>query len=125
MNTRYLLLSIDHDQLSRTISRFLYQKEHMEVSRLMSIDGDIHIHGRVRGSYARQWIGLDKRITIRLHRHEQHHTHVYVNRPVWKDKAMVLAVSLCGLWPLAVPALWGLLDQLLLLRHIRQFLAKQ
>jgi hypothetical protein len=76
--------------------------------------------------YAHQALGLDRALTVRLVTTGDM-LEVHIGDAVWIDKAVVGAVSVVVLWPLAVTASWGAYKQrqlqLLIQRNVEGFLA--
>lgn len=122
MKTCYVSSTSDLRDISQEIALYLWQHESMETDRFLLPDGEYRVQGQVRCSSLRRLIGWDKRIVIRLLPGEEQGHVALLDTPIWKDKAVVLAVSLFGLWPLSVMALWGMVDQLLLFYRLQHLL---
>lgn len=108
--------------ISKEIALYLWQHENMETDRFLLPDGEYRVQGQVRWSTLRRLVGWDKRIVVRLRPSEEQGLIVTLDAPAWKDKSIVLAVSLFGLWPLSIMVLWGIADQLLLFYRLQHLL---
>ena len=94
------------------IDDYLQQSENMKTRLARLAGGGYMLHARVRGGSQRRWVGLDKTITIMLRRAGDGCISVEISGLKWRDKAIVMAVSLLVLWQLMLPALWGLYEQM-------------
>ena len=122
MKTCYVSSTSNLRDISKEIAQYLWQHESMETDRFLLPDGEYRVQGQVRCSSLRRLIGWDKRIVIRLLPGEEQGHVVALDTSIWKDKAVVLVVSLFGLWPLSIMVLWGIADQLLLIYRLQHLL---
>ena len=122
MKTRYIDSTSNLRDISKKIAQYLWQHENMETDRFLLPDGEYRVQGQVRCNTLRRLIGCDKRIVVRLRPSEEQGLIVTLDAPAWKDKSVVLAVSLFGLWPLSIMVLWGIADQLLLIYRLQHLL---
>ncbi len=108
--------------ISKEISQYLWLHEGMETDRFLLPNGEYRVQGQVRGRPLRRLIGWNKRVVVRLRSDDHPGYIVTLDAPTWKDKAVVLAVSLFRLWPLSVMALFGIADQFMLFYRLQQLL---
>ena len=92
------------------VQNFLVNSENMETQVLESADGSTIIQGRVSGGKWKQWIGMDKAISVKMWERNGILT-VEVGEAKWVDKGAVMAVSMVVLWPLAVTSGIGIYHQ--------------
>ena len=119
------LLRVDYMETSRSLReiskqtvQYLWLHEHMEMDRFVTPEGEYIVQGRVKHARIRRWFGLDKRVQIKW-KQEDGSCFFSVGSAAIMDKIWVIGVSFFGLWPLLFVALFGLADQLLLLRRLR------
>lgn len=102
------------------MNAYLQRYENMKTCVARLSGGGYVLHARVRGGSQRRWIGLDKTVTIILRPSGTGCARVEITGLKWRDKAVVLLVSLFALWQLAVPALWGLYEQMRLPARLKK-----
>lgn len=90
------------------ITRFL-RNEKMEVQTLGTAGCRI-VQARVRKSGAKKLLGMDKAVEIRLNQEGQRLI-VEMGNAKWADKAVVMAVSMFVMWPLAITSGVGIYKQ--------------
>lgn len=121
MRVSHMETSLSLREMSKLTAQHLWLYEHMETDRFMTSEGVYIVQGRVKHGRIRRWFGLDKRVRIQW-KQEDGFFSFSVDSPVIMDKIWVIGVSLFGLWPLLFIALFGLADQLLLLRRLRRMI---
>lgn len=77
---------------------------------LESEDGVTVVQGRISGGKWKQWVGMDKAISIKLSARDGILT-AEVGEAKWIDKGAIMAVSMFVLWPLAVTSGIGMYKQ--------------
>lgn len=122
MKTCYVSSTSSLRDISKEIALYLWQHESMETDRFLLPDGEYRIQGQVRCRTLRRLMGWDKRVVVRLRPDQNRRNIAILDAPIWKGKAIVLAVSLLGLWPLSVMVLWGIADQFLLYYRLQHLL---
>nr|MBQ8245187.1 hypothetical protein [Oscillospiraceae bacterium] len=90
------------------VTRFLYSNK-MEVQTLGHSECKV-IQARVRKAGAKKLLGMDKAIEVRLSLEEQRLV-VEMGNAKWADKAVVMAVSMFVMWPLAITSGVGIYKQ--------------
>ena len=68
------------------------------------------VQGRVKGGKAKQWIGMDKAITVKLSDQNALLT-IEIGESKWVDKGVAMTVSMFVLWPLAITSAIGMAKQ--------------
>lgn len=92
------------------IQNYLVNSENMETQVLGSSDGATIIQGRASGGKWKQWIGMDKAISVKLWE-TNGILSVEVGESKWIDKGAVMAVSMFVLWPLTITSGIGMYKQ--------------
>lgn len=92
------------------VRNYLTNSENMETQVLESEAGDIVVQGRITGGKWKQWIGMDKAISVKLSAREGILT-VEIGEAKWIDKGAMMTVSMFVLWPLAVTSGIGMYKQ--------------
>ena len=100
--------------IAEAVANFLSTRENMETQVFVpDTNGSLCVvQGRVRGGGIKQFLGLDKAITVRLTvLQNKQAVNVEIGEAKWGDKAAVLAVSMFVLWPLAITSAFGIYQQ--------------
>ena len=108
--------------ITKHITQYLWQHEHMETDRLLLPNGEYVIQGQVCSNKIKKYFGLDKRIMVTFRTEGKHRYSVWVDHPSLKDKLSMMSVSFICLWPLFFTTLYGLLDQYALWGRLQHFL---
>lgn len=90
------------------VTRFLHNNK-MEVQTLGHSECKV-IQARVRKAGAKKLLGMDKAIEVRLSLEGQRLV-VEMGNAKWADKAVVMAVSMFVMWPLAITSGVGIYKQ--------------
>ena len=91
---------------------FLKNKEKMETQKLGTEDGTMIIQARVHNGKIKQWVGLDKAITVKLVPLGRDAISMEVGEGEWLKKSMAMGVgTFVFAWPLAVTAVVGMTKQ--------------
>jgi len=111
MTKEIVTLGMDRDimGLAQAVSAHLIGNEKMEAQVLTSGDNYV-VQGRIT-SGLRKLVGMDKAITVKLSPAGENTVAVEIGEGRWLDKAGVAVVSWFVLWPLAVTALVGTVQQ--------------
>lgn len=96
------------DELVDLVTRFL-QNNKMEVQTLGHAECKV-IQARVRKAGAKKLLGMDKAVEVRLTQEGQRLV-VEMGNAKWADKAVVMAVSMFVMWPLAITSGVGIYKQ--------------
>lgn len=96
------------EEIEKLVTRFLHN-EKMEVQTLGHHECKV-IQARVRKSGAKKLLGMDKAVEIRLTQEGQRLI-VEMGNAKWADKAVVMAVSMFVMWPLAITSGVGIYKQ--------------
>ena len=106
------------DEMMNFMESYLCNAENMEVQRVDMEDTNISLlQARVRGGGIRQFVGMDKAVTIRFTETGSLLT-VDVGEAKWTDKAAVMTISMFVLWPLTVTSGVGIYKQKRLISNI-------
>jgi hypothetical protein len=97
--------------IAAAVNSFLSYAENMETQLLSLEGGDVMIQARARGGTWKQWVGMDKAITIKINKLVENQVAVDIGSAKWTDKAGVMALSMLVLWPLAVTSGIGIYNQ--------------
>ncbi len=97
--------------LSTTVNNFLSLAKNMETQVLNLEGGNVIIQARDRGGTLKQWVGMDKAITVKIDKVDNEKVLVDIGNAKWTDKAGVMAVSMVVLWPLAITSGVGMYRQ--------------
>lgn len=100
------------DGVIQRIEEFLINSESMETQRIMSQnDSYTTLQARARGGKLKQFVGMDKAITIRFIKDGSNSVTLEIGEAKWADKGAAMAVSMFVLWPLAVTSGIGIYQQ--------------
>ena len=102
-------------ELAQMIVNFLSESENMETQVLVpDPNGSLCVvQGRARNGGFKQFLGLDKAITVRLNVIQGGQAvNVEIGEAKWGDKAAVMAIGLFVIaWPLAITSAIGMYQQ--------------
>lgn len=104
-----------------TIRNFLSISKNMQV-QLISEEGRIVLQARDKGGKWKQFLGMDKAISIKMQQVDENHIRVAIGEAKWADKIGAMAVSMVILWPLTVTSGIGMYIQGKLPKEIRKAL---
>jgi len=111
MKTTYYLNNRNTRDISMTVRNYLEINEKMETQELVNSDGSIVVQARVRGGKYKQWIGLDKAVTVIITDVNNTYANVEIGSGKWIDKGIVMTISMFILWPLTVTSGVGMYMQ--------------
>lgn len=106
------------------LAAFLENEENMDTQTLCLENGTVIVQARVRGGMWRQWVGLDKCITVRLSQFQGGVLGVEIGDAKWIDKGLAIGVSFFLLFPLVFTAGFGWYQQSRLPESIQDCLYK-
>ena len=96
---------------AQTVEKYLSGTKKMETQLLTMSDGTLVVQGRGRHDMVKQFIGLNKAITVRLSALQGQSFQMEVGNGEWLKKSLVMAVSMVVLWPLFVTSAVGIVTQ--------------
>ena len=106
------------ERLIAHVTNYLERSETMQTQQIESEDGNFTIvQARVRGGSFKQFVGMDKVVTLRFVRGAGV-VNVEVGETKWIDKTLVGTLSMFVLWPLAVTTIFGVYKQKKLITNI-------
>ena len=97
--------------IATAVNSFLTYSENMETQIINLEGGDVMIQARARGGSWKQWVGMDKAITVKLNKLGTDQVAVDIGSAKWTDKAGVMAISMFILWPLTITSGIGMYKQ--------------
>lgn len=97
--------------IATAVNSFLTYSENMETQIINLEGGDVMIQARARGGSWKQWVGMDKAITVKINKFGGDQVAVDIGSAKWTDKAGVMAVSMFILWPLTITSGIGMYKQ--------------
>ncbi len=97
--------------LTDAIDTYLKLSKEMDTQVLRLEGGSVIIQARDKGGTWKQWIGMDKAITVKIERVTEDKIMVDIGNAKWADKAGAMAVSLVILWPLTITSGIGIYQQ--------------
>jgi len=111
MKKEMVVLGLGRDimGLAQAVSAHLTGTEKMEAQILTSGDAVV-VQGRCTGTF-RKLVGMDKAITVKITQVKKSVVTVEIGEGKWIDKAGAAFVSWFVLWPLAVTAIVGSVQQ--------------
>ena len=119
MNTMYRLTNqTTLSDIANVVDRHLTINEAMETQVMPLEDGKYVIQGRVRSGKFKQFIGMDRAVTVKLTPVETENFYVEIGEGKWVDKALTATVSMFVLWPLLVTSSVGAYKQKKLPKNI-------
>lgn len=100
------------DDLIWQVESFLQSKENMICQRILCENSNYTVlQAKLRGGKIKQFIGMDKALTVRFICLEGRKLAIEMGEAKWGDKGAVMVVSMFVLWPLAITAGVGIYRQ--------------
>ena len=124
MTTTYNLNGKTTQDIAMIVRNYLEMNEGMESQSFFTADGGAVIQARARGGAFKQFVGLDKAITVKISPISDTHISVDIGEGKWTDKGVVMTVSMFVLWPLAVTSGIGMYKQSQLPKKINSIIAQ-
>lgn len=108
------------NDLIRCVEVFLRSKEHMEIQYVLCSDSNYTVlQARSKHGNIKQFIGMDKALTIRFVSSNQENIIIEFGEAKWADKGAVMLVSMFVLWPLTITSGVGMYHQGILPQKIK------
>lgn len=101
----------DVQGMAAAVNSFLTYSENMETQIINLEGGDVMIQARARGGSWKQWVGMDKAITVKINKFGGQQVSVDIGSAKWTDKAGIMALSMLVLWPLTITSGIGMYKQ--------------
>ena len=111
MTTTYNLNGRKVEEIAAAVRNFLESSENMETQCFITNEGTAVLQAKARGGAIKQFVGLDRAITVRITPVSETHITVDIGEGKWVDKGIVMTVSWFVLWPLAVTSTVGMMRQ--------------
>ena len=111
MTTTYNLNGRKVEEIAAAVRNYLESSENMETQCFITNEGAAVLQAKARGGAIKQFVGLDRAITVRITPVSETHITVDIGEGKWVDKGIALTVSWFVLWPLAVTSGVGLYKQ--------------
>ena len=124
MTTTYNLNGKTTQDIAMIVRNYLEMNESMESQSLMTAEGGAVIQARARGGALKQFVGLDRAITVKITPISETHISVDIGEGKWVDKGIAMTVSWFVLWPLAVTSGIGMYKQSQLPKKINTVIAQ-
>lgn len=108
-------------ELSDHINKFLTETKKMDTQVLKLVDGNVIIQARTKNGKIKQFVGLDKAVTVIIYDTKNDVIDVQIGEGKWLDKGLTLTASFFTIWPLAVFSAIGIYQQVTLnneLNHV-------
>ena len=90
---------------------YLESAENMNTQCFFTNDGCAIVQGKLRGGSVKQFMGLDRAITVRITPVGEGLASIDIGEGKWTDKGIAMTVSWFVLWPLAVTSGIGMYKQ--------------
>lgn len=110
--------------VANAMAHYLTDTQKMESQILTANDGALLVQARGRHDGVKQWIGMDKAITVKLTALQGKAFQVEIGHGQWLKKSLVMSVSMVVLWPLFVTSGIGIVKQSQLPGQIEQALQR-
>ena len=104
------------------VTKFLRLSKNMDTQILTTGNGRM-IQARTKGGKFKQFIGLDKALTVKINSMNSNELEIEIGEGKWVDKGVVLTVSMFVLWPLAVTSGVGIVQQIALQKQVEKEIA--
>jgi len=124
MTTTYNLNGKTTQDIAMIVRNYLEMNEGMESQTFATAEGGAVIQARSRGGAIKQFVGLDKAITVKINPISETHVSVDIGEGKWVDKGIAMTVSWFVLWPLAVTSGIGMYKQSQLPKKINSVIAQ-
>ena len=111
MTTTYNLNGRKVEEIAAAVRNFLESSENMVTQCFITNEGAAVLQAKARGGAIKQFVGLDRAITVRITPVSETHITVDIGEGKWVDKGIVMTVSWFVLWPLAVTSTVGMMRQ--------------
>ena len=110
--------------VANALEHYLSDIQKMECQTLTAKDGALLVQARGRHDGAKQFVGLDKAITVRLSPLQGKAFQAEIGQGQWLKKSLVMSLSMVILWPLFITSGIGIVKQSQLPGQIEQALQR-
>ena len=110
--------------VANAMEHYLTDSQNMECQTLTANDGTLLVQGRGHHDGVKQWIGMDKAITVKLTALQGKAFQAEIGHGQWLKKSLVMSVSMVVLWPLFITSGIGIVKQSQLPGQIEQALQR-
>ena len=99
------------DGLANAVNNLLSITKGMD-TQVINLEGDnMMLQARDKGGKWKQWIGMDKAITVKFEKADADRVSVNIGESKWADKVGIMALSMIILWPLTITSGIGMYIQ--------------
>jgi len=124
MKTTYCLNNRSYQDVAYIVKNYLEISENMDTQIFAADNGTMVVQARSRGGKYKQWVGLDKAITVTVTNVNDAFANVEIGSGKWVDKGIAMTVSMFVLWPLTVTSGIGMYKQAKLPAKINDAISK-
>lgn len=97
--------------LANAVNNLLSMTKGMDTQIINLEGGNIMLQARDKAGKWKQWIGMDKAITVKLEKIDAERVCVNIGESKWVDKVGIMALSMIILWPLTITSGIGMYIQ--------------
>lgn len=97
--------------MTQAIEKLLKDRKNMQTQVVTMDSGSTIVQARINNGKFKQWVGLDKAITVRMDPLNERNVIVDIGQAKWGDKTTVMIISMFVLWPLSVTSGIGFFQQ--------------
>ncbi len=111
-------------ELTNQIYNFLSDTKKMDTQVLKLVDGNVIIQARTENGNLKQFVGLDKAVTVKIIDNKNETLEVHIGEGKWLDKGLTLTASFFTVWPLAVCSGIGMYQQATLYNELNHVIVE-
>lgn len=97
--------------LANVVNILLSISKGMDTQMINLDGGNMMLQARDKGGKWKQWIGMDKAITVKFEKVDADRVSVNIGEAKWTDKVGIMALSMIVLWPLTITSGIGMYMQ--------------
>lgn len=97
--------------LANVVNNLLSISKGMDTQIINLEGGNVMLQARDKAGMWKQWIGMDKAITVKLEKIDEDRVSVNIGESKWADKVGIMALSMIILWPLTITSGIGMYIQ--------------
>lgn len=97
--------------MALSVNKMLNLSKGMDTQIINIEGGNIILQARDKAGKWKQWIGMDKAITVKFERVDEHRVSIHIGEFKWADKVGIMALSMVVLWPLTITSGLGMYIQ--------------
>jgi hypothetical protein len=97
--------------LANAVDNLLSNSKGMDTQMINLEGGNVMLQARDKAGKWKQWIGMDKAITVKLEKVDEDRVSVNIGESKWVDKVGIMALSMIILWPLTITSGIGMYIQ--------------